>query len=130
MGDEINLDMEHRDVNQLNNHISVSFEDTFGEPDVIHSIDCVWRNSYKCYNCTLSCCYKFLTILCAIPLAFCWGFEFACAACCHVWWITPSLKMCSIDFEAIRKFYLLCLNACMGPCCETCGLLFAKIGKN
>lgn len=122
------LDMEHRDANQLNNHVSVAFEEVFGEPDAIHTIDCAWRTSYKCYNCTLNCCYKFLTVLCAVPLAFCWGCEFACTACYHVWYVTPLLRIWSIDLLALQKFFNLCLNAFLAPCCETCGLLFSKIG--
>merc|ERR1712113_463554 len=122
------LDMENRDVNNLNSNISaIEFHDVLGEPDATHSIDCVWKNSFKCFNCTLSCCYKVLTLFCGIPLAFCWACEFACLSCSHIWYYTPALKICDIEMMVTKKFIDACLLAFVAPCCETCGLLFSRI---
>ncbi|CAH2312584.1 caveolin 3 [Pelobates cultripes] len=40
------LDMENRDPNNMNEHVRVLFEDTFGEPEGTHSIDGVWVLSH------------------------------------------------------------------------------------
>jgi len=107
--------------------MQVSFEEVLGEPEGVKSIDCVWRCSYSCFMGALNCCYKFLTCLCGVPLALCWGCEFACLAFSHIWYYTPMLRKLSIHFINVRKFMSLVLGVCLGPCCETCGLLFSKI---
>jgi hypothetical protein len=120
-------DMEQRDPKNLNSHVQVQFEEVLGEPEGVRSIDCVWTNSYKCFNCTLGCCYKVLSVLCGIPMAFCWGCEFACLAFYHVWYYTPMVRCCSIQLTALRKLYTLILDVCVGTLCETCGLFFSRI---
>merc|ERR1712141_205902 len=89
---------------------AIEFHDVLGEPDAIHSMDCVWKNSYCCFNCTLSCCYKVLTVLCGIPLAFCWACEFACLSCSHIWYYTPALRICEIECGIYKKFLDFCLK--------------------
>jgi len=122
------LDLENRDVNKLNEHVSaIEFHDILGEPDTIHSMDCVWKNSYCCFNCTLSCCYKLLTFFCGIPLAFCWACEFACLSCSHIWYYTPALRICEIECGIYKKFLDFCLGGFVAPCCETSGLCLSKI---
>ena len=56
------------------------FDDVLGEPEGAHSAECVWRNSHKCFNGGLGCCYKFLTFICGLPLALYWGCHFACVS--------------------------------------------------
>ncbi|KAK2158636.1 hypothetical protein LSH36_166g01037 [Paralvinella palmiformis] len=121
-------DLEERDINDLNDHIKIQFEDVFGEEKgSARSIDCVWRGSYCCFNGTLSCCYKTLSLLCAIPMAFCWACEFACLACYHVWCLTPQLRYYTMMCMPIKKLSELYLSVCCGPFYETCGLIFSKI---
>lgn len=62
-----NLDMENRDPNGMNSYIQVTFGDVLAEPEGARSADCVWRNSYKCFEGGLSCCYKLLTYICGLP---------------------------------------------------------------
>merc|ERR1712170_326813 len=114
-------DMEQRDVNQLNSHVKVVFEEVLGEPDGVRSIDCVWSNSFKCFNGTLNCCYKVLTVLCGIPLAFCWGCEFACTACYHVFYITPMIRDTAIWCKQFQIQNKICLSACCSPLMESLG---------
>lgn len=120
-------DMEQRDPRNINEHIKVQFEDVLAEPEGVRSIDCVWRNSSKCFNCTLSCCYKFLTVLCGLPAAFYWGCEFASLACWHVWCYTPYVKMCTIKLIAYRQLLRLIYETTLGACCEACGMCLSKI---
>ena len=105
----------------------VSFEDVLAEPDGAHTIDCVWKCSYNCFNCAKGCCYNVLSILCGVPLALCWGCEFAMITFQHVWQITPCLRVFMINCGCAQKFCGTCLQCCLGPICETAGLLFSNI---
>ena len=60
------VDLINRDPNGMNNFIQVEFEDVLSEPNGAHSADCVWRNSFKCFECGKNCCYKFLSFFCGI----------------------------------------------------------------
>ena len=44
------LDLSQRDPNNLNKHIQVMWEDVFGEPAGVRSIDFAWTISYKCFD--------------------------------------------------------------------------------
>ena len=61
------LDLINRDPEEMNSYIQVTFADVLAEPEGAHSMDCVWINSYSCFNGGLSCCYKLLTCLCGLP---------------------------------------------------------------
>ena len=103
----------------------VRFEDVLGEPDHTHSIDCVWKYSYKCFNMWKTLCYCIATIMCGIPIASCWGCNFACIAFAHIWDITPCLAEMRIQCGVIKKCVIICLGVCLDPCCESCGKLFS-----
>ncbi|XP_041378554.1 caveolin-1-like [Gigantopelta aegis] len=120
-------DMVNRDPNALNEHVKVMFEDVIGEPEGAHSADCVWRNSYKCFTCTKNCCYLLLTFLCAIPLSFCWGCEFAAITFEHVWQISPCLRVCMINLGCAQKFFGSLVNCCLAPVCEAVGMMFSNV---
>merc|ERR1712170_34937 len=123
-------DMEQRDINLLNSHVKVVFEEVLGEPEGVRSIDCVWRNSYACFNGTLNICYKILTVLCGIPLAFCWGCEFACTACYHIWYMTPLIRDFRIHCMAFEKMLRICTESCLSPCMESCGACLSQMNKD
>ncbi len=36
----------------MNNYIQVEFDDVLGEPEGAHAAECVWKNSFKCFNCS------------------------------------------------------------------------------
>lgn len=127
MADKAGPDMENRDANDLNSHVKVHFEEVLGEPEGIRSIDGVWRVSHMCFNGTLNCCYKVLSVLCGVPMACMWGCEFACLACYHIWCMTPMIRYVTIHLTNYRRLLNLILDSCYGPWCETCGLVFSKI---
>ncbi|OWF35034.1 Caveolin-1 [Mizuhopecten yessoensis] len=121
------VDLESRDPNSLNGHVQVAFEDVLGEPDTTHSIDCVWKNSYSCFNCGKNCCYKFMSTLCGICIALYWGCEFAMITFQMVWCCTPSLKVHTIMLGICQRFFGSCIQCCLAPLCETMGLCFSNI---
>ncbi|WAR14803.1 CAV1-like protein [Mya arenaria] len=123
------LDLSNRDPNNLNDHIKVTFEDVLGEPEGAHSIDCVWKLAYTCFNCWLGLCYKIATILCGICVAAEWGCAFAEIAFYHVWFITPALKYCELNCAVCTKVIRVCVSCCCEPCCEALGGIFHHFGK-
>ncbi|XP_041348776.1 caveolin-3-like [Gigantopelta aegis] len=127
MTEQSPVDLANRDPNDINAHVGVNFEDVFGEPESFHSIDCVWTNSYKCFTCTKNCCYKILSLLCGIFIAFCWGCEFAMIAFQHIWHIGPCYKVCMINLGCAQKFFGSVMQCCLAPVCEAMGMFFSNI---
>ncbi|KAK7496150.1 hypothetical protein BaRGS_00012560 [Batillaria attramentaria] len=121
------VDLVNRDPNDLNSHVKVSFEDVIAEPDSSHSLDCVWTCSHSVFECSKGCWYKFLTLCFSLPISFFWGIEFAYITFDHVWQFTPALRVFSIHCGSAQKFFTVCLQCCLGPICETCGLFFSQI---
>ncbi|GFN93511.1 caveolin [Plakobranchus ocellatus] len=126
-GQEYDIDMVNRDPNNLNDHVRVLFEEVLGEPDGAHSINCVWNCAYKCFNGCKGCCYKLMTTICGIPLAVCWGCEFAYITFLHVWYITPCMRAYMINCGCMQKFYGTCLQCFCQPLFEAFGYCFSNI---
>lgn len=120
-------DLTQRDPNSINGHIQVQFDDVLAEPDGAHSIDCVWTNSYKCFECGKNLCYKLLTTLCGICIALFWGCDFAMLAFNHVWCATPCMRDFAIGIGCMTKFVRAWLDCCCAPVCESCGALFSRM---
>ncbi|XP_069141788.1 caveolin-1-like [Argopecten irradians] len=119
------VDLVARDPNSLNSHLgTLLFNDVLGEPDGTHSIDCVWKLSYTCFECWKGLCYKLLTLFCGICIAAEWGCEFAYIAFYHIWFITPCMKVCEINCGLCQKLYATVINCCIVPCTEALGGLF------
>lgn len=104
------IDLTNRDPNHLNNHIQVNFDDVFAEPEGAHSMDCVWTNSFKCFNCWLGCCYKLITFFTGIFIAMGWGCLFALVAFTEVWFLTPYIRLQNIVLTNVGKLYSIVLN--------------------
>ncbi|XP_052781811.1 caveolin-3-like [Mya arenaria] len=123
------LDLINRDPNGINGHIQCQFEDVLAEPEGTHSIDCVWKLSYTCFNCWKGLCYKISTLLCGICIAAYWGCEFAGVSFSHVWFMTPCLKLFQINCGLCKNVYTQCISCCIEPCCVACGQLFHHFKK-
>ncbi|XP_033127403.1 caveolin-1-like [Anneissia japonica] len=121
------IDMVQRDPSDLNSHVKVMFEEVLGEPDGSHSIDGVWRCAFKCFEGSRNLCYRILTAICAVPLAFCWGCEFAFLSFYHVWCVTPYLKAYIININSCKIMYRACCSACCDPCFESVGRCLSDI---
>jgi len=52
---------------------SLFFSDIIGEPEGIHSLDCVWKLSYKCFELWKKLCYVVMTTLCGMCISMEWG---------------------------------------------------------
>jgi hypothetical protein len=72
---------------------TLQFNDVFGEPDGVHSLDCVWKLSYKCFELWKRLCDILMTTFYGICIAAEWGCEFAYIAFWHIWIISPLMKI-------------------------------------
>ena len=122
-----NTSVHNKVTHACNTNPQVKFEDVLGEPEGAHAMDCVWKNSYSCFNCCKNCCYKFMTLICGIPLAMMWGCEFAMITFQHVWCITPCMRAYMINCGCYQKFWGTCLQCAVQPCCEAVGYIFSNI---
>jgi len=128
---EIPVDLDKRDPLSINPHLKgIDFEEVLAEPDAIHSADCVWINSYKCFNGGKNCCYMILTYLCGLFAALYWGCCFGYTAFCHIWCITPELKLNDINCQLCQAMYGLVVHCALDPCCDACGIIFKHFAKS
>ncbi|KAL8623140.1 hypothetical protein ACOMHN_063360 [Nucella lapillus] len=123
------LDLINRDPNNINDHLKVAFEDVLAEPEGVRSIDCVWSNSFRCFNFWKNACYMLNTLCCGMCVAMYWGCEFAGIAFQHVWCITPYFKVLELNCLCTQKLYGICVHCLLDPCCEAFGLLFGAFKK-
>lgn len=105
----------------------VQFEDIFAEPEGSHSIDAVWKASFRVFTGTKHWCYRILSAIFAVPCAFCWGIHFACLTFAHIWTVQPSIKSCTIDIYPSGKLWALFIRSFCDPFCESIGFVFSKI---
>ncbi|GFT64317.1 caveolin-1 [Nephila pilipes] len=105
----------------------VEFDDVIAEPEGTYSIDCVWKGSNRLFTCSKNCCYKTLTLICALPIAFISGCTFACLSFQHIWCVSPALRQCRINCYMVRQYLTSVLDSCLGPCCSEMGLCLSRI---
>ncbi|WAR27537.1 CAV1-like protein, partial [Mya arenaria] len=125
MADQV--DLVNRDPNNINAHLKATFEDVFAEPDGTHSIDCVWKLAFTCFNMCKGFWYKLLTLFCGCCMACEWGFIFAIEIFNQVWILTPHLRLLSIQCAPIQKLWTIYLQCCVGPCCDACGMILNNV---
>lgn len=110
-------------------YLQCMFDDVLAEPEGTHSMDCVWKLSYTCFNLWKGLCYKLATLLCGICIAAEWGCQFALISFYHIWYFTPIFKMMDINCGCCKKVYTQCVSCCVEPCCIACGGLFNAFKK-
>merc|ERR1711970_491747 len=123
------IDLVNRDPNNINDHLKVTFEDVLAEPEGNHAMDCVWSNSYKCFNCCKKLCYTLMTLCCGICIAAGWGCEFAYIAFVHIWYITPCFKCLELNCGCLQKLWGMIVHCYYDPIFEACGLCFSAFKK-
>nr|XP_002738352.1 PREDICTED: caveolin-3-like isoform X1 [Saccoglossus kowalevskii] len=125
--DPESLDMVNRDPQELNPHVRAKYDDVFAEPRGTHSMDGVWRCAFRTFSGGKSCCYKVLTVICAVPTALICGFMFAFMSFEQIWCITPMLKNLRISMSPYKKCLTTVLSAFCAPGLEACGACCSKI---
>ncbi|KAF5279680.1 hypothetical protein FQA39_LY18247 [Lamprigera yunnana] len=108
-------EFEDRDPNNLGEHLQVSWNEIVGEPASIRSPECAWTFSNHCFQKSKTCCYVFLSVLCAPIIACCLGCTFACLAFEHIWCLTPCLRIWKVSCTTVKKFITACSEAIISP---------------
>ena len=103
------------------------FQDVFAEPEGSHSIDGVWRTSFKAFVNTKFWCYRIITAILGIPTAVLCGIYFACLSFDYVWCIMPCLKAYVIELQCLGKVFGLCLRTFCDPFFESVAKIFGGI---
>ncbi|TMS37889.1 hypothetical protein L596_004728 [Steinernema carpocapsae] len=114
-GIQFGLDMVHRDEHNINDHVAITFEDIFGEPDAVHSFDCVWRLTNKVFNFFRLFFYRFISFVIAIPAAIVFGILFAFINAFSVFCCTPAGRLLSIPVFWIAKIWSVVVHAIVDP---------------
>ncbi|XP_067930473.1 caveolin-3-like [Watersipora subatra] len=127
MGEDGRPDMVNRDPNNLNENLSATFEEVFGEPDATHSPECAWKCGFNCYEGSRKCCYLFCTAISTWCAGLYWGCFYACMSCCLIWWVTPGLKCYKILFNCTMEYVTSCIDCCCGTMCSAYGNMFSRI---
>ncbi|GMR56557.1 hypothetical protein PMAYCL1PPCAC_26752 [Pristionchus mayeri] len=121
-------DMQNRDPKRINRDLRVRFNEIFAEPDVtLHSIDCVWMNSYKVFELTKLWWYRFLSIICGLPIAVCMGCCFACMSFNIIWIFQPCVRAFRINMLFIKQLWAYTVHIFIRPWTLACGGIFSTI---
>lgn len=121
------MNIEDRDPAAMNDHVKVFFQDVFAEPGGSHSIDGVWRTSFKAFVNTKYWCYRIITAILGVPTAVLCGIYFACLSFDYIWCIMPCLRACIIELQCLGKIFGLCVRTFFDPFFESVGKVFGGI---
>ncbi|XP_060595567.1 caveolin-1-like [Ruditapes philippinarum] len=118
---------ENRDPEDVNGIVKIDFEEIFAEPEGTYSFGTIWGATYRIFTDTKLWCYKFLSALCGVPCALCWGLHFACLSFCMIWYYQPSIRSFSIQVKPLQKVYGVLVHSFIEPCFAAAGKLFSSI---
>lgn len=124
----IEVDLNERDPNDLHDDLKIQFHEIIGEPHTdVYSFDCVWVNSFKCFTNTKIWCYRITSLICALPVSFCWGIYFACFAFHNIWILMPCLKAYGMNLRLLRSCFNSIIETFVKPCYMAAGYVFFNI---
>lgn len=105
----------------------INFEEIFAEPEGTYSFGTIWGATYRVFTDTKLWCYKFLSALCGVPCALCWGLHFACLSFCQIWYYQPTIRSFSIQVKPCSRMFIIVLGAFVEPCLVALGKVFSSI---
>ncbi|KJH51470.1 Caveolin [Dictyocaulus viviparus] len=122
------LNMSDRDQQKLNKDLQLNFLDIFGEPDPqYHSIACVWTMSYRIFELTRVYCYKLLTLLLSLPVAFIAGLIFAVFSFLRIWVLQPILVIVRVLLKQLLDVWPMFLIYIVRPLFYSVGAVFSTV---
>ena len=105
----------------------VFFQDVFAEAEGSHSIDGVWRTSFRAFVLTKYWCYRIITAVCGVPTAILCGIYFACLSFNYIWFVIPCLRAYTIELQFFGKLFRLCVRSFFDPFFESVGKIFGGV---
>lgn len=121
------LNMVQRDDRKLQEGIDFGFEQIFGEPDAVHSINGVWRTTITVFLAVRNFIYKLFSLIFAVPLAILFGILFALISVLGVYLFVPIGRLLSIPLGWLAKVWSSIVGAVLDPVCRSCGLIFGNV---
>ncbi|KAK2842708.1 hypothetical protein Q5P01_012908 [Channa striata] len=112
-----------RDPGDVNAHLKIGFEDVIAEPASAHSFDRVWIGSHAAFELLRFVCYRLLTTLLAVPMAFVLGLIFAVLSCIHIWLVMPVIQSFMMLLPSFRVVWRSLTDMFISP-------LFHSMGKS
>ena len=123
----IGIDMQLRDEKSLNEHVKLTFEDVFGEPDSFHSWDCTWRIVYRVFEFTRLFFYRLFSCLIGTPVAIILGVLFAFIVTLNVYVVVPTAKLAAIPLTWLALAWAWIVRNVADPVTRSLGLLFSSV---
>nr|XP_046241222.1 caveolin-2-like [Scatophagus argus] len=111
-----------RDPKNVNKCLKVTFEDVIAEPSSVRSFDKVWLWSHALFEVSRLWCYRFISLLLAVPVSLAAGLLFAVLSCLHIWLIMPCVQLLLINMHWVQTAWGNILNIVISP-------LFTSTGK-
>ena len=72
-------------------------------------------------------CYRITSLICALPVSFCWGIYFACFAFHNIWILMPCLKAYGMNLRILRSCFNSIIETFVKPCYLAAGYVFYNI---
>jgi len=123
----IGINLLDRDERGINEHVKLSFEDIYGEPDSTHSWDCVWRLTYRIFTWTRCFFYRLFALLFAIPSAIVFGVLFALLTVVNIFACVPFGRALTIPATWLAKTWNFIVRSLFDPISRSCGLCCGSI---
>ncbi|KAM9754425.1 caveolin-2 [Menidia menidia] len=116
-----------RDLNDVNAHMKVGFEDVIAEPISTHSFDRVWIGSHAAFELVKLFCYRLLTTLLAVPMAFILGLVFGVLSCLHIWLAMPTIQSLMMFLPSLQKVWNGLMDMFVTPLFQSMGKCLSSI---
>ncbi|XP_041836943.1 caveolin-2-like [Melanotaenia boesemani] len=120
--DDVRPLIHNRDPKRVNSNLKVMFEDVIAEPPSVRSFDKVWLWSHALFEVSRLWCYRFISLLLAVPVSLAAGLLFAVLSCLHIWLIVPCVQLLLINMHWIQAVWASILNIFVSP-------FFTSLGK-
>uniref|UniRef100_A0A3Q0SYN5 Caveolin n=1 Tax=Amphilophus citrinellus TaxID=61819 RepID=A0A3Q0SYN5_AMPCI len=125
-----------RDPKRVNTSLKIMFEDVIAEPPSVRSFDKVWLWSHALFEVSRLWCYRFISLLLAVPVSLAAGLLFAVLSCLHIWLIVPCVQLLLINMHWVQTVWASIANILISPfftsigkCCGQVTILLAKDEK-
>jgi len=121
----IGLNMLDRDEKGMAQHVALSFEDVFAEPDQTQSWDCVWRLTHRLFTATRLFMYRLLTLIIVVPVALIFALLFALAAVLNNFICVPGARFLAIPLTWLAKAWNFLVRSIFDPLFRSLSLCFS-----
>lgn len=82
---------------------------------------------FQCFTNTKIWCYRITSLICVLPVSFCWGIYFACFAFHNIWILMPCLKAYGMNLRLLRSCFNSIIETFVKPCYMAAGYVLFNI---